>query len=110
LATGPQCIAIISKLVLLVKCCHFRASDSALSLTIRVISANIVLHCIMLENVIALLLLWPPYVIGQAIIFLPCGFFYLSYIFYFLFSSHNLSGRRLDLYHTSTHGVAIVRI
>jgi len=26
------------------------------------------------------------------------------------FSSPNLSGRRLDLYHTSTHGVALVRI
>ena len=26
--------------------------------------------------------LWPPYVIGQAIIFLPCGFFfYLSTVF-----------------------------
>jgi len=24
-------------------------------------------------------LLWPPYVIGQAIIFLPCGFFLLSF-------------------------------
>jgi len=24
-------------------------------------------------------------------------------------SSHNLSGRRLDVYHTSTHGVALVR-
>jgi len=24
-------------------------------------------------------LLWPPYVIGQAIIFLPCGFFYLYF-------------------------------
>ena len=48
--------------------------------------------------------LWPPYVIGQAIIFLPCGFFFL------LFSSPNLSGRRLDVYHTSTHGVALVRI
>jgi len=46
------------------------------------------------------LLLWPPYVIGQAIIFLPCGFF-LS----FLFSSPNLSGRRLDVYH-----MALVRI
>jgi len=28
--------------------------------------------------------LWPPYVIGQAIIFLPCGF-YLSSSFFFLF-------------------------
>jgi len=29
------------------------------------------------------------------------------YLFYF---SPNLSGRRLDVYHTSTHGVALVRI
>jgi len=28
----------------------------------------------------------------------------------FFFSSLNLSGRRLDGYHTSTHGVALVRI
>ena len=41
---------------------------------------------------------WPPYVTGQAIIFLSCGFFYLL-----LFSSPNLSCRRLDVYHTSTH-------
>ena len=35
-----------------------------------------------------------PYVIGQAIIFLPCGF-YLSffYLLSFFFSSPNLSGR-----------------
>jgi len=38
-----------------------------------------------------------------AIIFLSCGFF-------LLFSSHNLSRRRLDVYHTLTHGVALVRI
>jgi len=53
-------------------------------------------------------LLWPPYVIGQAIIFLPCDFFLLSSILFF--SSPNLSGRRLDVYHTLTHGVALVRI
>jgi len=47
--------------------------------------------------------LWPPYGIGQAIMFLPCGFFYL-------FSSPILSRRRLDVYHTSTRGVALVRI
>jgi len=46
--------------------------------------------------------LWPPYGIGQTIIFLPCGFFYLPSIF---FSSPNLSHRRLDVCHTSTHGV-----
>jgi len=51
------------------------------------------------------LLLWPPYRIGQAIIFLPCGFF-----FYLSFSSPNLSRHRLDVCHTSTHGVAVVRI
>jgi len=28
----------------------------------------------------------------------------------FFFSSPNLSGRRVDIYHTSTHGVALVRI
>ena len=54
-------------------------------------------------------LLWPPYVLGQAIIFLPCGFFLLSSsIFFFFFSSPNLSGRRLDVYHTLTHGVVLV--
>ena len=52
------------------------------------------------------------HVIGQAIIFLPCGFFLLSsiYLSSFFFSSPNLSGRRLDVYHTLTHGVALVRI
>ena len=34
---------------------------------------------------------------------------FLSYIFFF-YSSPNLSGRRLDVYHTSTRGVALVRI
>ena len=37
--------------------------------------------------------------------------FLLSIILlFFLFSSPNLSGRRLDVYHTSTRGVALVRI
>jgi len=35
------------------------------------------------------------------------GFFLLSSI-YFFYSSPNLSGRRLDVYHTSTHGVVLV--
>jgi len=50
--------------------------------------------------------LWSPYVIGQAIVFLPCRFYLLSS----LISSPNLSGRRLNVYHTSTHGVALVWI
>ena len=43
-----------------------------------------------------------------AIIFLPCSFFLLSSSSFF--SSPNLSGRRSDVCHTSTHGVALVRI
>ena len=49
------------------------------------------------------------------IIFLPVISFYLSiylsiYLSFFFYSSPNLSGRRLDVYHTLTHGVALVRI
>ena len=51
--------------------------------------------------------LWSPYVIGQTIIF-SCCFFLLSSSSFF--SSPNLSGRRLDVYHTLAHGVALVRI
>ena len=54
--------------------------------------------------------LWPPNVIGQAIVFLPCGFFYLLIYLSSFFSSPNLSHCRLDVYHTSTHGAALVRI
>ena len=50
--------------------------------------------------------LWPPYGIGQAIIFLPCDL----YLLLLFFSSPHLSGQKLDVYHTSTHGVALVRI
>ena len=52
-------------------------------------------------------LLWSPYVIGQTISFSSCFFFLLLSSF---FSSPNLSGRRLDVYHTLAHGVALVRI
>ena len=59
-------------------------------------------------------LLWPPYGIGRPLYFCPVVsfFFYLllsSSVFY-LFSSPNLSGHRLDVYHTSTHDVILVRI
>ena len=50
-------------------------------------------------------LLWQPYGIGPALIFLPSDF-YLLLLSFFL-SSPNL---RLDVCHTSTHGVALVRI
>ena len=57
-------------------------------------------HCALLLSCYVILL-WPPYGIGQAVIFLPYGFFHS-----FFFSSPNLSGPRLDV----SHGVALVRI
>jgi len=53
-----------------------------------------------------------PYVIRQTIIFLPCNFFLSIYLLLssIFFSSPNFSGRGLDVYHTLTHGVALVRI
>ena len=60
--------------------------------------------------------LWPPCIADADIIFSSCGFFYLSSssssssFSSSLFSSPNLSGRTLDVYHTSTHSVALVQI
>jgi len=54
-------------------------------------------------------LLWPPYVIGGPLYFCPVVSFLLS-SFYLFFSSPNLNGSRSDVCHTSTHGVALVRI
>ena len=51
--------------------------------------------------------LWSPYVIGQTIIFSCCGLFFFFFLSFF-FSSPNLSSRRLDVYHTSAHGVVLV--
>jgi len=51
--------------------------------------------------------LWSPYVIGQTTYIFIMSFVLLLLPF---FSSPNLSGRRLDVCHTSTHGVALVRI
>ena len=46
--------------------------------------------------------LWQPCIADADTIYLPCGFFYLSSSFF----SSNLSGRRVDVYCTSTHGMA----
>jgi len=65
---------------------------------------------------IALLLLKQPTIIllFMAAVRSKCGYyiFVLRFLlsFFFFFSSRNLSGRRLDVYHTSTHDVALVRI
>jgi len=65
-------------------------------------------HCIFaLWFLFLLSSLWPPCVADADIIFLPCGLFFLLSFF---LSSPNLSRRRLDIYHASTHGVALVRI
>jgi len=49
--------------------------------------------------------LWSPYGIGQTIYI-----FMLWFILSSFFSSPNLSRRRLDVCHTSTHGVVLVQI
>jgi len=51
--------------------------------------------------------LWPPCAADADIIFLPGCFCYLLLSF---FPSPNLSVRRVAVHHTSTHGVALVRV
>jgi len=53
---------------------------------------------------------YEPDALIMAIIFLPRGFFLSFCLSFFLFSSPNLSGRRLHVYHTLTHDVALVQI
>ena len=65
----------------------------------------IVYNCLTQHGTEQLWNLWSPYGIGQTIIFFALWF--LSSIF---FSSPNLSGRRLDVYHTLTHDVALLLI
>jgi len=93
-----------------------------ISMTLRTRLPNAFHHLLVKHN------LWPPYVIGQAIYIFILWFllaslwppyvieqaihiFILWFVFsFFLFFSPNLSGRRLDVYHTSTHGVALLQI
>jgi len=53
-------------------------------------------------------LLWPPCVADTDIILLPCGFFVLLFLFPRLISA--VADWMYHVYHTSTHGVALVRI
>ena len=67
-----------------------------------------------------LFLSFSPYGIGQTSIFMValCNradhyifiLFLSSFFLLLFFSSPNLSGRKLDVYHTLTHGVALMRI
>jgi len=57
--------------------------------------------CFSQSNIFSKRFLWPPCIADADVISLSCFFF---------FSSPNLSGRRMDVYHTSTHDVVLVRI
>jgi len=52
--------------------------------------------------------LWSPCRIGQTVIFSSCGFFFF-YLSIFFFLLPNLSRCRLDVCHTSTHSVALLQ-
>jgi len=54
----------------------------------------------------------PDQTVGYLIMVVLCNradhyIFALWFLSFFFFSSPNLSGRRLDVYHTSSHGVAL---
>jgi len=81
------------------------SATATVAMTLRLVKSirNQMLHLIMRDpRTIIMAALWNR--AGHYI--LPCGFYFFS----LLFSSPNLSGRRLDVYHTFTHGVALVRI
>ena len=61
-------------------------------------------HTVVWLGCIVYFLLWPPYAIGQAIVFFALWF--LSSFF----SLPIVTGGRLDVYHTATHNVALVQI
>jgi len=64
--------------------------------------------CAAVKCSVCAVLIVAPCIADADVIFLPCGFFLLLLLS--SFSLPNFSGRRLDVYHTSTHGVALVRI
>jgi len=70
------------------------------------ITCNVIMTCSTHRYWFTRLLLWSPYGIGQTIVFSCCSFFFPP----FFFSWPNVSRRRLYVCHTSTHGVALVRI
>jgi len=75
-------------------------------MSFRLVPKSVTLNDLERRNVVIMVALCNR----QTIIFLPCSFFLSSSSSIFFFSAPNVSGRRLDVYHTSTHGVALVRI
>ena len=56
-------------------------------------------------------ILYILYLLVMAALHSRCGhYIFVLWFLSFFYSSPNLSGRTLDVYHTSTHGVALVRI
>jgi len=98
--------SIISRSRMTIQFLHFKHLRFVIKYRQQKLNARWGLVCIILTTH-SQCFLWSPYVIGQTIIFSSCSFFLLLLLF---FSSPNLSGRRSDVCHTSTHGVALVRI
>ena len=101
--------------LLIVMCCMIWcviAIMKGMKALLQVQAAGIPLTLVLFVDllfIVTVCLLWPPYGIGQAIIFCPVvSFFFL--LLQSFFSSPNLSGYRLDVYHTSTHSVALAPI
>jgi len=76
------------------------ASQLLQSNAVAVVSTRLIRVTIVINQSINALL---PCVADADIILSSCGFLFL------LFSSPNLSSRRVDVYRTSTHGVALAR-
>ena len=99
-----------------------QAKDHVTGYTLQTLLYCTSMYCVVKFHVsqcsFCIFLLWPPYEIGRPLYFCPVVTIYLS----IFFSSPNLSGWRLDVYHTSSphmvwtgsmvdiQGVALVRI
>ena len=84
--------------------CH--STDHKTLLLSRFIAVNVCVTVIAGTNSV---FLWLPCIQDADIIFLSCGFFFFLSFFYLFFLAYSRH-RRLVVYHTSTHGVALVRI
>jgi len=75
------------------------------------VKVNTIQHMICYDVLVVPRFLWSPYVTGQNIIFLPCGFYLSSFFLSFFPRLISAVGDWMsNVYHTSTHGVALVRI
>jgi len=82
-----------------------------------VIQPTVPTHCWKLEALTTIRENHPPLAAHHffthcLLVWFYCSLFMAAhdFFFFFFFPPPNLSGRRLDVYHTSTHGVALVQI